>query len=59
MFDIPVLLDWTAGILTEIEITPKNYFQTGPHPLVLFTIFSPLPLDNGLEGDVKAFENSY
>ena len=47
---ILTLLNWTAGILTmKIGITPKNYFYRDPHPLVLFTIFSPPPLDSGLE----------
>jgi hypothetical protein len=49
-------LYWT-GLLVfwhmEIGIAPKNYFKTQPHPLVLFTIFSPLPLDDELEGGSK------
>jgi hypothetical protein len=43
----------------QIRIVSKNYFLTGQHPLVLFTIFSPLPLDSELEGEgVKTFEDS-
>lgn len=43
----------TTELTTEIGIAPKNHFQTGSHPLVLFTIFSPLPLDSGLEEGSK------
>ena len=51
---IMTLQDWTAGVLTaQMGFAPKNYFYTGPHPLALFIIFSPLPLDSGLEGGSK------
>jgi hypothetical protein len=57
VFGILTLLNWKAGILTtEIEITWKNYFYTGSHPCVLFTIFSPLPLQGRLEGDRSDWE---
>jgi len=37
----------------EIGIAPNNYFNTGPHPLVLFTI----TFDGELEGGVEVLRN--
>lgn len=44
------LLNWAAGILANGDWNhSKELFINGPHPIVLFTIFSPLHLDCGLE----------
>lgn len=40
------LLNWTAAVLTNGLESPQ---RTGPHSLVLLTVFSLVPLDCGLE----------
>lgn len=44
-----LLVSWQIGV------TPRNYFQTAPRPLVLSTIISPLPLEGGLKGGSKDY----
>jgi hypothetical protein len=61
VFGVLALQNWTAGILTmEVGVAPKNYFYIDPCPFVLFTIFSTLSLDGGLEqAGIKVFDNPY
>jgi hypothetical protein len=59
MFGILTLLNWTAGIMTEIGISSKNYFFENRSTYPCPNIFSPLPLDDGLKGESKYFENAY